>query len=563
MNMDEIYAELDSLYGVDQGARIEPFITGKIAEAIELGDNNAIVQLLNELIGYYRESGEYEKCVTYCVRLINLVENSELKGSMAEATTKLNVANCFRASGLLKESNEMYQQVKAYYDACLPAESMLFASLFNNMSLLFQEMGDFESACDCLERALGITLLYDECYIEQATTYANLATTLIKLDRVDEATDCLTKSIAIFERDEDPDYHYSAALSALAEIMYVSKRYKESVAYYEKALAHIEKKLGRSRAYELTLQNLNAAKNCLEGTKGLQISKAYYEEFGIPMIREQFPEYESRIAAGLVGEGSECLGYDDKISRDHDFGPGFCIWLTDEDYDAIGESLQHAYDMLPKEYNGIEKINSGKASRRTGVFRISDFYKNILGIEGAPTSTNDWLFINDEQFLTATNGEVFTDPVGEFVKIRDAILEYYPRQVWCSKIARCAALMSQYGQYNYLRSLKRGDIVSATVELGKFIEAGMSMIYLLNREYAPFYKWMYKGLENNGEYRDVIELLHSMAETGVADERVSVMIEKICDFILNKLVVKGLAKPGDNYLDNHVMEIVESGRMNA
>ena len=60
--------------------------------------------------------------------------------------------------------------------------------------------------------------------------------------------------------------------------------------------------------------------------KGLELAKAYYEEYGRPMIREKFPDYEGRIAVGLAGEGSECFGYDDEISRDHDFEAGMNTW---------------------------------------------------------------------------------------------------------------------------------------------------------------------------------------------------------------------------------------------
>ena len=87
--------------------------------------------------------------------------------------------------------------------------------------------------------------------------------------------------------------------------------------------------------------------------KGLELSRRYYEEFGAAMIEEQFPDYKDRIAVGLVGHGSECFGFDDEISLDHDYGPGFCMWLTDEDEAEIGFRLFRAYSKLPREFCGV------------------------------------------------------------------------------------------------------------------------------------------------------------------------------------------------------------------
>ena len=84
------------------------------------------------------------------------------------------------------------------------------------------------------------------------------------------------------------------------------------------------------------------------------------------MIHEKFPQYENRIAVGMVGEGSDCYGFDDEISMDHDYQIGFCMWLTDEDYELFGEDLQKEYDHLIASENRLKY--------RRGVMRIQDFY---------------------------------------------------------------------------------------------------------------------------------------------------------------------------------------------
>ena len=41
----------------------------------------------------------------------------------------------------------------------------------------------------------------------------------------------------------------------------------------------------------------------------LAVCRDFYEQYGKEMIHKKFPAFEKRIAVGLVGEGSECFGY--------------------------------------------------------------------------------------------------------------------------------------------------------------------------------------------------------------------------------------------------------------
>ena len=91
--------------------------------------------------------------------------------------------------------------------------------------------------------------------------------------------------------------------------------------------------------------------------QGIELSRKYFEEYGLPMLEEQFPDLLPFVAAGLTGSGSECFGYDDEISADHDYEPGFCLFLPDESVVDRRSAflLERAYAKLPKEFMGFSR----------------------------------------------------------------------------------------------------------------------------------------------------------------------------------------------------------------
>ena len=147
--------------------------------------------------------------------------------------------------------------------------------------------------------------------------------------------------------------------------------------------------------------------------KGQEISEKFFYEYGLPMIEKEFSEYKDRIAAGLVGHGSECFGFDDEISTDHDFEPGFSLWITAEDERKFGFKLFRAYSRLPKEYMGLKvEDKSLFGSDTKGVHTIEEFYSFYTGSGDAPESYEQWLSTPDFYLAEATNGKVFYDPSG-------------------------------------------------------------------------------------------------------------------------------------------------------
>ncbi|AMD94707.1 DUF4037 domain-containing protein [Leptotrichia sp. oral taxon 847] len=276
----------------------------------------------------------------------------------------------------------------------------------------------------------------------------------------------------------------------------------------------------------------------MQKIKGLELSKKYFQKIYFPIIKSEFPDLLKRMAAGLAGEGSECFGFDDEISRDHDFGPSCCIWLDNDDFKKYGSKLQKRLDELPKEFMGFPIFEESEfGNNRRGVLNIDDWYYKFLNRSSCPQNLYDWRLIPEEFLATATNGEVFLDNLGKFSKIRNDLKNYFPDDIRLKKISARCMKMAQSGQYNYYRCMRRNEIIAARLAESEFISEAIHMIFLLNKTYKPFYKWMSKKMKELpilGEktYFLIEELVN--LPTG-AQNRKAEIIEKISMLVISEL----------------------------
>jgi len=71
--------------------------------------------------------------------------------------------------------------------------------------------------------------------------------------------------------------------------------------------------------------------------KGLKLSALYYERAVRPILESDFPELE--YSAGLIGSGSEVLGYDTWQSSDHNWGPRLFIFLSENNFEESRDKV--------------------------------------------------------------------------------------------------------------------------------------------------------------------------------------------------------------------------------
>ena len=517
-----MYDRIDELLRSSRLDEAGEYMRQELAAAEERGDVPSQLYLLGELAGFSRDTGDTSAAVDYAERADRLFPQ-ERHDSAEYTALLLNLANAYRAAAIQDKAHEVYDRISPLakrYTEHLPA-------YHNNLALLLQDEGRFAEAADELRSALAI--LSDERKI--AITQANLAVCLVHTGDVSAAEENARQSLLYFEGMSPSDFHYSAALAAMGDICTV-KGDSKAAHYYEASLSEIELHMGKCGFYDIVLEKLmDACGGQRPKISGIELSRGYFDTFGRPMLKRNFPDISDRIAAGLAGEGSENFGFDDALSADHDFGPSFCIFVDDDVPQEIYDRLCAAYDALPPVYFGMRHTEGVNSAGRRGVMRTSAFYGRIIG--DIPQSAEDFQLIRDEDLACATNGSIFFGGA-QFADIRRKI-KARPDADRFAKLSAEVESMSKHGEYNLLRMLKRGDITAASLSLSLYLASAMRAEHLIHGRFAPYQKWLHRST------RDISPELYTLTDEAVRSfpDSAAEYVEKI-----NAHILKGLADAG-------------------
>jgi hypothetical protein len=255
-----------------------------------------------------------------------------------------------------------------------------------------------------------------------------------------------------------------------------------------------------------------------------------------------------RIAAGRI-LGSDVLGGDDEISRDHDWGPQFDLFLSSEDYASHGAVLSKALNAAaPNPWNGYRLAGGGDESVR--VESIPGWFNKYLKLDRLPQTPADWppsAFESTLYFLR--HGAIWVDETGEFSKWRSALHEY-PEELLRARLAEECFRVWHYGEYNFVQRMsRRRDAIAISICLGEFVTGVMRMVLLMSRDFTPYWKWLPFEFRKRAEARSYVHLLEELVTIDSMTARVEI-VQSICAMVHQQLIDNGWVsgRGGNPYL---------------
>jgi hypothetical protein len=276
--------------------------------------------------------------------------------------------------------------------------------------------------------------------------------------------------------------------------------------------------------------------------KGVEVARRFFAEWGHPFLQEHFPELVERAAAGLF-RGSQVLGADDALSRDHGWGPMFLLLLTEEDYAAHGQAVAQALiEAAPQEWLGYSFYGPPPNIEVSSVDR---YLEHWLGFAHPPAQWRRWLGgtssgAREYELYLIRHGHVFSDPVGEFSARRRALAQY-PRLARLQRVSDELFNVWHYGQYNFLdRLLVRQDPLAVQIALGHFIEAILRLCLLMEGDYTPYWKWLAFAFSKCPSAAWLDDPLRQLSQGGDLKKQ-GELVREVCAVIHKMLDAAGLA----------------------
>jgi hypothetical protein len=276
---------------------------------------------------------------------------------------------------------------------------------------------------------------------------------------------------------------------------------------------------------------------------GGELARRFHADVVAPLLAQAMPRL--RYAAGRLGSGSDVLGLDDAMSRDHDWGCRLTLLVDDSDRDAVPQITGLLDRELPGSYQGhpVRFPVTGDSSRthNVDVATVAGFATGRLGVDPVGgLSVLDWLVLTGQSVLEVVAGPVFTDRTSGLAPVRAALRWYPPdieRYVLAAGWQRLSQEMPMVG-----RTAERGDELGSRLLSARLADDLMWLAFALSRQWPPYTKWRGTAFLALDVAADLAGPLAAAAAAAGWRDRESGLAQA-CEVLLNVQRARGLPAP--------------------
>jgi hypothetical protein len=221
---------------------------------------------------------------------------------------------------------------------------------------------------------------------------------------------------------------------------------------------------------------------------GAGLARGFHDEVVAPLLRRELPGVP--LVAGRFGAGSDVLGFDDEVSRDHDWGLRLTVLVPQDAVGPVGDLLDRE---LPPAWAGhpvrFPTTWDPAQRHRVEVDTPDGFVRTRLGVGAAQEPTTaDWLSFTGQAVLELLAGPVFCDDEGRWAALRDRFA-WYPDDVWRHLVASAWQQLEQELPF-VGRTGARGDDLGSRLITARLAGVAVQLGLLLDRVWAPYAKWV-------------------------------------------------------------------------
>ena len=275
-----------------------------------------------------------------------------------------------------------------------------------------------------------------------------------------------------------------------------------------------------------------------EFIKGMELCEGFFNDCAKKILEENFSGI--KYSAGLIGYGSDVLGYDDAVSTDHMWGPRFYLFLEKEDISQKNLIMQILSENLPYAYKGYSVnftepdpndcgvqhpkfISEGKVNPLIFIQTFDDYLVEQLGTSDLGSiKPLEWLSFSEHRLLSLVSGKFFVDGLNCAEII--AKIKYYPRDVKLYLIASNWDIIASEQAF-VKRCGECGDEIGSRIICSRIAERLMRLCFLYKNTYAPYSKWFGTAFSKLDVDEKLMHTIQSALSANSMEEREEKIVE--------------------------------------